>query len=48
VFLTHHSISNANKIKTSFIVKKELSTPWSRVLLVKLTLPQLAKKFPAF
>jgi hypothetical protein len=37
------------KLKQVLLFKKisQLS-PWSRVLLVKLTLPQLAKKFPAF
>jgi hypothetical protein len=37
------------KLKQVLLLKKDSQlTPWSRVLLVKLTLPQLAKKFPAF
>ena len=37
------------KLKQVLLLKRiSQLTPWSRVLLVKLTLPQLAKKFPAF
>ena len=37
------------KLKQVLLLKKDSQlTPWSKVLLVTLTFPQLAKKFPAF